>query len=147
MQNRRRFRYLKHMADVEFEAYGKDMKEALENAAVAILGITLDTRKISELGSPDKYVPISEKADTIEKLVWFVLQDIVTQRSSRYLNAFDFKVDVFEERRGRFTLKGRLIYKDIGRDYTLLDVKAVTPSGLTASESKRRCTIRAIVDV
>ncbi len=147
MQNRRRFRYLKHMADVEFEAYGKNMEEALENAARALLGITLDTKKISGLGNPERFVLISEKADTIEKLVWFVLQDIVTERSSKYLNAFDFRVDIFEETRKGFRIRGMLVYKDTDRDYTLLDVKAVTPSGLRASRSKKGCTIGAIVDV
>lgn len=144
---RKRFRYLKHMADVEFEAYGDSFEEALENAALALLGIVLDVKKISALGNPSKSLKIVEKADSIENLAWFLLQDIVTKRSSLYLNAFGFQVEHLKESAGEFIIEGRLFYKDTDRDYTLLDVKAVTPSGFKVLMSKSRCTIRVIVDV
>jgi len=31
-----RFKFFKHTADVEFEAYGKTIEEAFENAAIAL---------------------------------------------------------------------------------------------------------------
>ena len=133
---KRRFRYLKHMADVEFEAYGDSFEEALENAALALLGIVLDTKKLSALGNPSRSLKIIEKAGNIENLAWFVLQDIVTKRSSLYLNAFSFKVEHLKKSAGRFTIEGRLFYKDTDRDYTMLDIKAVTPSGFAVLRSE-----------
>lgn len=141
------FKYLSHTADVEFAAYGKDTKEAIENSALALLNVALDVKKISGQKGAIKTVTINEKAATIENLVWFVLQDIISKRASGYLNAFKFKVDKLEENEKATKLSGRLFYKKLKEDYTLLDVKAVTPHDLKVSKTRKGCSINVIIDV
>ena len=144
---RKPFRYLSHTADVEFVAYGKNLKEAVENAALALLNVALDIKKITDSRAPRRSITISEKADSIENLVWFVLQDINSKRASGYLNAYGFKVDKISRTKNGLGLKGRLLHKKISGDHTVLDVKAVTPHDLMVTTGKGRCSIRVTLDV
>lgn len=41
-----RFKFFKHTADVEFEAYGKTIEEAFENAAIALQEVMVNTKKV-----------------------------------------------------------------------------------------------------
>lgn len=144
---RAKFKYLSHTADVEFVAYGKDYGEALENSALALLNVALDLKRINKAEGVMRSVAISEKAGTIENLVWFTLQDILSKRAAGYLNAFRFKVEKLTGGKAGFRLKGRLLYKKLSGDYTALDVKAVTAHGLKVSEYGRGYSINVIIDV
>ncbi len=142
-----KFRYLPHTADIEFSAYGKDVSEAMENAALALLSVVLDVKKIRSSRKATKSIKISEEADTLENLTWFVLQDINSKRASSYISAYGFKVDSFAKAGGKYIIKGRLLYKKLAEDYTLLDVKAVTPHDLSVKLRKGRCTMTVTLDV
>ena len=141
------FRYLSHTADVEFVSYGKDLKEAIENAGLALLNVALDLKKITASKGKIKTAGITEKADTVENLAWFVLQDILSMKAAGYLSAFKFKVDKLEETQSGLRLKGRLFHKKLKEDYTLLDVKAVTPHDLRVAKTKNGYSINVIIDV
>jgi SHS2 domain-containing protein len=41
-----KFKFFEHTADVEFEAYGKTLEEAFENAALAMFSVMTDTIKV-----------------------------------------------------------------------------------------------------
>ena len=43
-----KFEFLEHTADVYIRAYGKNMKEAYENAAISMFETMTDTRKVSQ---------------------------------------------------------------------------------------------------
>ena len=88
-----KFRYLPHTADIRFAAYGRDLKELIENSALAMLSVMLDVKKIRAKREKAKEATISEKAGTREDLVWYVLQDILTKVDERKLCAFEFKAD------------------------------------------------------
>ncbi len=142
-----KFRYLPHTADVEFEAYGKSLKEAIENAVLALLNVALDLKKISSCKGKPSAAGISEEAGTVENLVWFVLQDVISERSARYLNAYRFRVDMLKTSKSGFALRGRLLYKEMKGDYTLLDVKAVTPHDLAVRNGREGYSITVTIDV
>ncbi len=141
------FRYLSHTADVEFVAYGRDLKEAIENSALALLNVALDVKKIKEAKGEKGEANIREKADTAENLVWFTLQDILSKRAASYLSAFQFKVTRLAVTKGGFRLEGKLSYKRIKEDYTMLDIKAVTPHGLKIAKTEKGYSINVIIDV
>ncbi|MDE1851726.1 MAG: archease [Candidatus Micrarchaeota archaeon] len=142
---KRRFRYLPHTADVSFVGYGKDVKEAIENAALALLNVMVDVRKVERSKGKERSIAIKEKAADINELVWFVLQDIVSKVDAKSLNAFGFKVLKLDRKNN--SLSGRLMYKYTGRDFSLLGVKAVTPHGLEVKEGKGNATVKVVVDV
>ncbi|MGC8670118.1 MAG: archease [Candidatus Micrarchaeia archaeon] len=140
-----KFRYLPHTADVRFVAYGKSFKEALENAAMAMLGVMLDIRKIEKQNYKPKTLAISESASTREDLVWFTLQDLLSRIDKKAINAYSFRIISLEEGK-RLKLKGKLLFKDVDKDYHLLEIKAVTPHDLRVVEGKN-WKIFVLVDV
>lgn len=142
-----RFKYLPHTADIEFIAYGKNLEETIETSALAMLSAIIDQKKLNKVKAREKSILISEKADTVENLVWFTLQDIISKRDELDLNAFRFSVSKLENKEGKFKLAGRLFYKDAKPDYTLLDIKAVTPHDLRVSKTKKGYSINIVADV
>lgn len=142
---RRKFRYLPHTADVSFIGYGEDVGEAIENAALALLNVMIDVRKAEKASGKKKVLLIRESAASMNELVWFVLQDIVSKVDAGPLNAFAFKVLKLDRKRN--LLEGRLAYKETEGDFSLLGVKAVTPHGLEVEERKGRCSVKVVVDV
>lgn len=142
-----KFKYLPHTADIEFVAYGSDFKEGVENAALALLSIMLDVKRIAHFKGRSKSIRISERADTKENLVWYTLQDILSKIDEKDLCAFKFKAKLLGYKGGDLGLKGELSYMKSAKDCFLTEVKAVTPYGLKIKESKGRCEIFVVVDV
>lgn len=144
---REKFRYLPHTADIAFFSYGVDKKEAIENAALALLNIMLDLKRINESKSKVKELKIREKASSIEDLIWFILQDILSNIDARALKAYSFRIDALRESKSGARLTGSIMHKDIKDDLSLLEVKAVTPHNLTISKNRKRYRIHVLVDV
>ncbi len=143
----RRFRYLSHTADISFVAYGGTFKSALENAALALLNVMLDVRKIERARIGTKRRGIAEKATSREDLAWFLLQDVLSIVDAEKLNAFGMKVENITETGSGFSAKAEHLYKPIEKDLALLSVKAVTPSGLTVEKRGSGYSIKVIADV
>lgn len=143
-----RFRYLPHTADMRFRAYGSGFRKALENAALALINVMLDIRKIGKLSSKPFAVPINESADNEEELAWFTLQDILSRIDSRKLNAYSFRVaSISRGADGRISMKGKLLCRKTAGDYALLSVKAVTPHSLAVKKKRGRTSIDVVIDV
>ncbi|MGC8629148.1 MAG: archease [Candidatus Micrarchaeia archaeon] len=140
------YRYLPHTADMKFVAYGRTFEEALENAAKAMLNIMLDIKKIKKEKAEEKTLAISEKARTIEDLVWYTLQDILARIDEKALNAYAFNVVKYGHNSDYF-VQGRLAYKDMQKDFSLIEVKAVTQYMLKVENRRGRWSITAVVDV
>ncbi|MGC8547559.1 MAG: archease [Candidatus Micrarchaeia archaeon] len=141
-----KYRYLPHTADVEFEAYGKTFKEAIENAAEAMLNVMLDLKKVKAEKAQKKQVEINESAGSKEDLLWYTLQDILTKTDEKALHAYALKVKQIEQKGSRLRLQGKLFYKKADRDLSLLEIKAVTPYELSV-EKKKQWIVRVVVDV
>lgn len=143
----RRFEYLPHTADIMFLAYGRDRADLIENSAAALLDVMLDTAKIRRSRESPRRLAIKEKADTVENLVWYVLQDILTRVDEKALGAFEFRVASFKEREGAFEVNGTLHYKPKSKDCFLTEVKAVTPYGMEVKKTKTGYELRVVLDV
>lgn len=143
----RKFEYLPHTADIMFAAYGGDYAELLENSAAALLNVMLDTKRIRNAARPLRKLAIRERADTVENLVWYVLQDILTKVDEKELRALEFKVSSLKERKGGFDASGTLYYKSGVEDCFLTEVKAVTPYGMEVRKAGKGYAINVVLDV
>ena len=143
----RKFRYLPHTADFKFEAYGKTFEEALQNAASAMLNIMFDIKRIKKENSPEAKLEIKEKARSLEDLVWYVLQDLITKIDEKSLPAYFFSVESFKKTSSSFFVSGFLHYKKSNKDFSALEVKAVTGHDLSVTQKEGKWIIRAVVDV
>ncbi|MDE1824144.1 MAG: archease [Candidatus Micrarchaeota archaeon] len=141
----RRFRYLPHTADVSFVGYGRTMDEAIESAALALLNVMVDIKRVMKSNGKVDSISIKERATSANELAWFVLQDIVSKVDAMSLNAFEFRVTSLDIKKN--VLSGKLMYKETGKDMSLLGVKAVTPHGLEVAEKGGVFSIKVVVDV
>ncbi|MEM0146878.1 MAG: archease [Candidatus Micrarchaeaceae archaeon] len=142
-----KYKYLPHTAEKAFVAYGSTFSEALENAAEAMLGIMLNIRKIGSQKAKDSITIIKQRAGTKEDLVWYTLQRILEKVDERGLNAYAFKVKKHAYKKGREEIEGMLFCKQLNEDYSLLEIKAVTPYDLAVKKSAKGWLIRVVVDV
>ena len=148
--NMMRFRFLPHTADMAFIGYGKSFREALENAALALLSIRMDAKKIRRGKGKSAAMPVTAAAHGYEDLVWYSLQDILSKVDARSLPAYGFRVKELEEGKGGLVkMRGEILYKRAkeGADYYLLDVKAVTPHELYVKKRGGRYAIHVVVDI
>lgn len=143
----KRFEYLPHTADAAFAAYGKSFEAALESAALALLNVMLDVKKIKGLRSRQVKVKIEDSASSRETIVWYILQDMLSRIDAEKLNAYDFKIREFREANGRVKVKGILYCKEHTGDFALLSVKAVTPHDLAVRRSDKGYSISVVIDV
>ena len=142
-----KFKYLPHTAEMEFVAYGKDLKELIENAASALLNVMLDIKKIKRAEGQTKSMTIRESAATEVDLVLYTLQDILSKVDEKALSAYEFKVEKIIKAGGkRIALVGSLIHKKTSKDLSMLEVKAVTQYGLSIKKGKR-WSAKVVLDV
>lgn len=143
-----KYRYLPHTADIAFVAYGKSVEDAIQNSAEALLNVMLDLKKVRGARGRKERVSINESAGSLDNLVWYTLQRILTRVDERKLNAYSFEVRKVV-RGERFKLSGSLLYKKLedGKDNFLLEVKAVTPQGLAFTKVKSGYEVRVLLDV
>ena len=63
-------------------------------------------------------------------MAWYALQDILSEGDRKGLAAYGFKVESIKQDKERYYVKGNIVYVNTSKDFSLLEVKAVTPSGL-----------------
>ena len=143
---RARYRYMPHTADVAFVAYGRSVRETIENAAAALLGVMLDTGAIRKSGGRRSSLRISERAQSMDSLVWYALQSIVSKVDERKLHAYAFRIDKLETGK-EFGLSGRLLCAKSAGNPFMLEVKAVTPHNLNMKKTANGYSVSVLVDV
>jgi len=71
-----KFKYLEHTADIKFEAYGNNLKEAFSNAALAVFNILLDTNQVKSIEKHEVKIKAKRKQsllyDFIEELLFLI---------------------------------------------------------------------------
>ncbi len=72
-ENNKGFEYLEHTADAKFRAYGNNLGQAFENAALAMLNVMVDTTSVKNTYS----VEIELRSADIESLLFDWLSEII----------------------------------------------------------------------
>lgn len=112
------------IADSAFYAYGKNVEELFKNACLATTDAMVDVKAIER--KEERRLDI--KAETIEKLLYEVLEEVIYLKDAEQLVFRTFKVDQLTEKpshcRAIISLKGEKI--DLRKHAAHGDVKAVT---------------------
>ncbi len=137
------FKYLEHTSEAKFQADGRDMAEAFENAALAVFNIMVDTKKVK----PVMRKKIKTQAGTKEELLFDFVDDLlfIMDSESFLLNKVE-KME-YSEKGGKHTISCELL-GDKAKNYeTHGDVKAPTYDSMSIKEGKGKVTITMVVDV
>ncbi len=141
-----KFRYLPHTADIEFIAYGRTVKELLNNSLLALFTAMSEVKRVERADEKPGFFAISEKAASREEIIWYMLQDALSKIDALGVTAFDAKVVAMKETKDGIYSKCTIAYKRT-KDYPKFDVKAVTPHDLKVKVKDGVLYVRITLDV
>lgn len=111
------------IADIAYEAYGKDLNELFENAALAVFELMADVKTIDA----KEKIEFGLENEKIDNLLYDFLSEILFFKDSKYMVFKNAKVLVSEEK-NNYKLKAILEGEKINPQKQQLenDIKAVT---------------------
>jgi len=133
-----KYKFLEHTADAKFQAYGKTLEEAFENAAFAMFSIMVDTKKIKP--RLRKQIKISGKDE--KSLLYNFLEELLF-----LLDAKQFLLNKIENLKINNNLTATLV-GDNAENYKIEgDVKAVTYNDMLVEKQKNKYMVQVVVDL
>jgi len=129
------------IADIAFQATGKDLSELFTSAAQAVIESLANPKTVK----PHISKTIEKKADDVKALLFELLEEIIYLKDKDAMVFHDIKVDVDEEKLTlTATLRGDSIKQD--EQELLNDVKAVTMHYYTVEKNKE-WTANVVLDI
>lgn len=145
MPKKNRFKFLEHTADVYIAAYGRDLAEAFENAALAMFESMTNTKDVK---------PIHEKtleAEGLDKqsLLYNWLEKLLITFETENLLLSKFNIEKIEHTSFGLKLNAKAYGEpyDPARHKQKVGVKAVTYHRMEFNESPEKVTIKFILDI
>jgi SHS2 domain-containing protein len=119
----KKYEIFEHTADVGIRAFGKDLNEAFENAAVGMFSIITDVGKVEIIG---EYRVVLEASD-LEQLLVDWLSELLFIHSVKQVMFSNFRVEI-EDLEGKWRLKGDASGEnyDENKHHYHTEIKAVT---------------------
>ncbi len=138
----KRYKFIDHTADVMFEAYGKNLNELFENAALATFEVQCDLKKVERKIKKK----IKLKNEDMEKLLFDFLEELIYLKDAKYLLFSKFKVKI-DSKKGilEAEVEGEKINPK--KHELKTDVKAVTLHYFSLGETKDGYKARVILDI
>jgi SHS2 domain-containing protein len=133
------------IADIEFEATGKTLKELFESAAHALTDVQV--KESRKLGQKERY-EFEKEADDVEMLLFNFLSELVLIKDAERLLFSKFNIDIFPEK-GKWKVKCECFGEKIDpeKHELLVDVKAVTMHKFKIEETKNGWKARVVLDI
>ncbi len=146
MRAKIRYRYVEHMADVKFIAYGKSIEELFYNSAMALFNVMADTLCVSAHGERDSIAKISVRADDEKVLLWRFLQRCLSTLEVRGNFAYDVR-DMRIVKGNGLRLDCGLKCRDMEVGCSKLEAKGISKYDLDIRESSTGYSASVVVDV
>jgi len=124
-------------SDVMFEAYGKDLKELFENAALALSDVICKNVK------PKLKVSVKVKGDDLKELMINWLQEIISSVDIKDMFFSKFDIKMINEKKLEANIYGEEITPEKGETV----VKAVTNYNFKLEKNKKRYLVRISLDI
>ncbi len=131
------------IADIAYEAYGKDLNELFENAALAIFELSANIESIEAI----QKIEFSLENKTVENLLYDFLSEILFLKDSKYMVFKKVKVSINEGK--PLKLKSVLEGDTINPQKQQLenDIKAVTMHMFEVKKEKGGYKATVVVDI
>lgn len=144
MQNKR-FETLEHTADAYIAAYGKDLAEAFENAALAMFEVITDVDEVK--AEIEDYVEV--EAEDEHALLYSWLEELLIKFETKETLYSKFKVLSIEKTPRGFRLKAKIFGEkfDPDRHAQKVGVKAVTYHRMEIIRRPEKVTLKFILDI
>ncbi len=142
---KKRFKFLEHTADAYVEAYGDNLEEAFENAALATFEVMTDLEKVE----PKIEDRVEVEAHDESALLYNWLEELLVKFEMTNKLYSRFKISSIEETPSGFKLKAKAWGEpyDPGRHPSKVGIKAVTYHQMEIVKKPKAVTVRFILDV
>jgi SHS2 domain-containing protein len=141
----RRYEFLEHTADAYIAAYGNDLAEAFENAAVAMFDVMTDVEKVGSR------VEDSVDAEGIDEygLLYSWLEALLIKSETNRMLYSKFKILYIHESRKDLKLDARIWGEKFTPEKHLqkVAVKAVTYHRMEIVKKPGKVTLKFILDI
>ncbi|MDH5460595.1 MAG: archease, partial [Candidatus Bathyarchaeota archaeon] len=139
------FEFLEHMADAYIAAYGKDLAEAFENAALAMFEVMTEVEEVS----PEVEDCVEVAAEDECALLYSWLEALLVKSEINRMFYSKFKVLSLDETSDGFRLKAKIWGEKYNskRHPHKVGVKAVTYHRMEIIKKPNRVTVRFILDI
>jgi len=141
----KRFEWVEHPSDIGFRAYGKNLAEAFENAALAFFEVMVGTKKVR----PHEEVKVELEAEDEKALLYDWLERFLYLHDTKGLVMSKFKVEKLERSSGGFKIKAKAWGErfDPEKHEARTAIKAVTYHMMEIKREKGKCSVQAVVDI
>jgi len=141
----KRFEWVEHPSDIGFRAYGRDLAEAFENAALALFEVMVDTSKVK----PREEVTVELEAEDEQALLYDWLDKFLYFRDAHELVMSKFEVKELSSSPGGFKLRAKAWGErfDPARHPERTAVKAMTYHMMEIKRERDKCSVQAVVDI
>lgn len=141
----KRFEFLEHTADAYVAAYGRELAEAFENAALAMFETMTHIEKVKDVEEDSLEVMAEDEFD----LLYSWLEALLLRFEIEGRMYSRFKVESIEKTPQGYILKARMWGEpfDKERHGSKTDVKAVTYHRMEILREKSGVTVKFILDI
>jgi len=143
--DKKRYKFLENVAiaDIAYEAYGKNLNELFENSALAIFELSANLETVDA----KKKLEVNLKNEKIDNLLYDFLSEILFLKDSKYMVFKNVKVSIKGNK--KFQLKAVLEGDTINPQKQQLenDIKAVTMHMFEIKKEKDGYKATVVVDI
>ncbi|MCW3997246.1 MAG: archease [Candidatus Bathyarchaeota archaeon] len=145
MDERIKFEFLEHTADVYIASYGKTIEEAFENAAIAMFEVMTETKKIE----PNIEDSIQVKGEDEHGLLYNWLEALLVNFETKNRIYSKFNIFSFKKNMRSFSLKAKVWGEtfDPKKHLQKVGVKAVTYHRMEIIKDQNGVTLEFILDI
>jgi SHS2 domain-containing protein len=145
MTNKKRFELLEHTADAYVAAYGKDLAEAFENAALAMFDVMTEVEKVGS--DVEDYVDVV--AEDEYSLLYSWLEALLVKFDIKGMLYSKFKVLDLNKTSNGFRLRAEIWGEKFSPEKHVqkVGVKAVTYHRMEIIKKPNKVTLKFILDI
>ena len=134
------------IADIAYDAYGKNLNELFENSALAIFELSAEVNTIE----PKKKLEIKLENKKLDNLLYDFLSEILFLKDSKYMVFKNVKVKIIENKKNKkYNLISTIEGDKINSKKQKLenDIKAITMHMFELKKVKNGYQARIVVDI
>ncbi|MEM2321361.1 MAG: archease [Candidatus Bathyarchaeia archaeon] len=145
MIGEKRFEFLEHTADVYIVAHGRSLKEAFENAALAMFETMTDTVGVKRKCEDT----VEVEGEDLESLLYNWLESLLVKFEIENTLYSGFDILSIERNNGKLKLKAKIYGEpfDPEKHKQKVGIKAVTYHRMEIIEEPERVIVKFILDI
>jgi len=145
MREKKGFEFLEHTADAYIAAYGKDLAEAFENAAIAMFDVMTEVEKVS----PKVEDKIEAEGKDEYALLYSWLEALLVKSEINRMLYSKFKISRIDRTLSGFRVRAKIWGEkfDLKKHLQKVGVKAVTYHRMEIIKESGKVTLKFILDI